>query len=115
MEMFPKKTCSIDRLVTQPKLVEAVIMGLKTQQRRDGVYGWPGDKFYIDKQEFVITSLVRQRLGDLTDADAQAEGFPNLEAYKSLILRMHPGMEWNPESLVWVHSFAAVEPGTSSP
>lgn len=108
MENFPDKTCSIDRLVTQPKLVAAAKAGTKTQQRRDGVYGWPGEKFFLDGQEFVVTSLVRQRLGDLTDADARAEGFPDLETYKGLILRMHPNMEWNPDSLVWVHTFAAL-------
>jgi hypothetical protein len=106
MEMYPKKNCSIDRLVTQPRLVEAAKNGVKTQQRRDGVYGWPGESFILDGQAFVITGLVRQRLGDMTDQDAQAEGFPDLETYKSLILRVHPGMEWNPDSQVWVHTFA---------
>jgi hypothetical protein len=47
----------------------------------------------------------RQSLGDMTDADAQAEGYPNLDAYKDIILRMHAGMTWNNDSLVWVHSF----------
>jgi hypothetical protein len=108
MQTYPQKTCSIDRLVTQPKLVEAAKNGVKTQQRRDGVYGWPGDTFMLDGRAFVITDLVCQRLGELTDQDARAEGFPDLETYKGLIIRMHPGMEWNPDDRVWVHSFAAL-------
>jgi len=41
----------------------------------------------------------------MTDADANAEGYPSLEMYKGLILKMHAGMSWNEDDLVWVHSF----------
>ncbi|MGZ4997423.1 MAG: ASCH domain-containing protein [Methylobacter sp.] len=105
MEAYPEKTCSIDRLVTHAKLVEAAKAGIKTQQRRDGVYGWPGETFELDGMAFVVTDLKRQRLGDMTDADAQAEGYPSLEMYRDIILKMHAGMAWNEDALAWVHSF----------
>ncbi|MDD5272534.1 MAG: ASCH domain-containing protein [Methylovulum sp.] len=107
MENLPTKTCSIERLVTQAKLVAAAKAGNKTQQRRDGVYGWVGEVFELEGMAFVVTDLTRQRLGDMTDADAQAEGFPNLAVYKDIILKMHTGMSWDDDHLVWVHSFAA--------
>jgi hypothetical protein len=107
MEAYPEKTCSIDRLVTHAKLVEAAKAGTKTQQRRDGVYGWPGETFELDGITFVVTDLKRQRLGDMTDADAKAEGYPSLEMYRDIILKMHAGMTWNEDALAWVHSFAA--------
>ena len=107
METYPEKTCSIDRLVTHPKLVAAAIAGMKTQQRRNGVYGYPGEAFDLEGMTFVITGLTRERLGDMTDEHAQAEGYPNLEMYKDIILKMHAGMTWNTDSLVWVHIFAA--------
>jgi hypothetical protein len=107
MEAYPERTCSIDRLVTHPKLVAAAKAGLKTQQRRDGIYGFPGEAFDLEGMTFVITSLTRQRLGDMTDQHAQAEGYPNLEMYKDIILKMHAGMTWSSDSLVWVHTFAA--------
>jgi hypothetical protein len=106
METYPEKTCSIDRLVTHPKLVAAAKAGMKTQQRRDGVYGWPGEEFELDGMAFVMTDLTRQRLGDMTDEHAKAEGYPNLDMYKDIILKMHAGMTWNPEGLAWVHTFA---------
>jgi hypothetical protein len=56
---------------------------------------------------FVVTDLTRERLGDMTDEHAQAEGYPNLEMYKDIILKMHAGMIWKTDSLVWVHTFAA--------
>jgi hypothetical protein len=39
--------------------------------------------------------------------EARAEGYPSMAAYRDLILRMHPGMEWDPDHRVWVHEFAA--------
>ena len=107
MEIYPEKTCSIDRLVTHPKLVAATKAGTKTQQRRDGIYGLPGEIFDLEGMAFVITSLTRQRLGDMSDEHAQAEGYPNLEVYKDIILKMHTGMTWDADSLVWVHTFTA--------
>ncbi len=102
---YPEKTCTIDRLVTHPKLVEAALSGVKTQQRRDGVYGYPGETFELEGTQFTVTDLLRKTLGDMTDDDAIAEGYPNLEAYKALLLRMHPGMEWDNSHKLWVHCF----------
>jgi N4-acetylcytidine amidohydrolase len=105
MTALPEKTCSIARLITQPKLVTAVLAGIKTQQRRDGVYGWPGEVFTLGDSDFVITSLHRQRLGDMTDVDAKAEGYDDLQSYQAIILKMHANMVWNDDGLAWVHSF----------
>ena len=107
MTNLPEKTCSIDRLVTHPKLINAVLIGRKTQQRRNGVYGWPGETFILEDKVYVITELKRERLGDMSDIEAQAEGFPDLASYTDIILKMHAGMTWNPDSLVWVHTFTA--------
>lgn len=108
MTEYPEKTCSIDRLVTHEKLVSAALSGSKTQQRRDGIYGYPGEEFELDGVAFRMTDLRRQRLGEMTDDDARSEGYPGLEPYKQLILRMHQGMEWDEDHPVWVHEFARV-------
>jgi hypothetical protein len=102
---YPAKTCDITRLVSHPKLVAAAIAGTKTQQRRDGLYAYPDETFELEGISFVVTSVERTRLGNMTDADARAEGYPDLESYKQIILRMHAGMTWDEDSLVWVHSF----------
>jgi hypothetical protein len=103
---YPAKTCDINRLVTHAKLVQAALAGTKTQQRRDGIYAYPDETFMLENVEFIVTGLERQTLGEMTDADAQAEGYPNMVMYKTLILSMHQGMEWNENHLVWVHKFA---------
>ena len=105
---FPEKTCSIDRLVTHPKLVAATLDGSKTQQRRAGVYGYPGETFSLEGTDFEITGLRTERWGDITEEDAQREGYPNLEMYRAVIERMHQGMDWDQNQPVWVHDFAKV-------
>jgi hypothetical protein len=103
---YPAKSCEITRLVTHAKLVAATLAGTKTQQRRDGLYAYPDETFELEGVAFVVTSVERQRLGDMTDADARAEGYPNLAVYKQIILSMHANMTWNIEDLVWVHNFS---------
>ena len=109
MTDYPEKTCQIEALVTHSKLVQATLAGRKTQQRRNGVYGYPGEKFELEDQSFVITDLRRELMSDMTEADAQAEGYPNLEMYLDLIKRMHQGMDLGGDSKVWVHQFERCE------
>lgn len=106
---YPDKTCSIDRLVRHKKLVEAAIAGKKTEQRRDGIYGYPGERFVLEHHTFEIVGLTHDRLGDMSEADAHAEGYETLGDYRDLILRMHKGMEWDVEHKVWVHRFHRLE------
>jgi len=108
MNNYPEKTCDISRLVRHPKLVAAALAGQKTEQRRDGVYAYPGERFELDGVGFTVTALKRQSLGSMTDADARAEGYPSLEMYKSVIISMHKGMQWNADAQVWVHCFERV-------
>ena len=106
---YPEKTCSIDRLVRHKRLVEAALEGKKTEQRRDGVYGYPGDTFELEGHPFEIVSLTQDRLGDMSEASAQAEGYATLDDYRDLILRMHKGMTWDEEHRVWVHRFRRLD------
>ena len=106
---LPPKTCTIDRLVRRPDLVRAAIEGRKTEQRRDGLYAYPGDRFELGGVAFEVVDVRRERLGDMTDEDARREGYESLEAYRQAILSIHPGMRWNPDGLVWVHVFRRAE------
>ena len=83
----------------------AALAGGKTEQRRDGIYAYPGEAFELAGVPFIVTALKRQKPGDMSDAEAKAEGYESLEAYKSLILRMHKGMQWKNDARVWVHCF----------
>ena len=109
MSQFPNKSCEIDRLVTHEQLVVAALAGKKNQQRRAGVYGYPGEQFVLEWILFEITDLRLESLNRMTDEDAINEGYPNLDFYRELIIKMHPGMEWDDSQEVWVHEFARVD------
>lgn len=102
---YPAKTCDITRLVTQPKLVEKALSGHKTEQRRNGLYAYPGETFRLGEQFFVITEVEQQTLGQMTDQQAQAEGLLDMSSYRNLITGMHSGMSWDESHPVWVHRF----------
>ena len=70
---------------------------------------YPSESFELDGIAFEVTALTRSTLGEMRDADAQAEGYPNLAMYKALILSMHKGMDWDLTAKVWVHSFRRVD------
>lgn len=111
MTGFPKKTCSIERLVTIPEDVQKVLNGQKTATRRNGVYAYPGEIMVLDGKEFTIDALYRQTLGELTDEHAEQEGYADVEAYKQAMMGMHAHatMPWLPEMKVWVHEYSPVE------
>ena len=104
---LPPKTCSIDRLVTLPEDVEKVIKGIKTATRRNGRYADIGETMELKDKKFRVDNVYKQKLGELTDEDANREGYDSLAAYKEAILSIHPGMPWLPEMEVWVHEFSA--------
>jgi hypothetical protein len=53
----------------------------------------------------VVIAIERQRLGDMTDADARAEGYADFEKHKQIVPRMHANMTWNDDGVVWIHTF----------
>ena len=109
---YPEKTCRVERLVTHLKMVEATVDGRKTQQRRNGLYAHPGETFELEGVQFRVTRAEHQRLGDMTEADAVCEGYPDMDTYKAIIIRMHNGMEWDEEARVWLHEFEMIESST---
>jgi N4-acetylcytidine amidohydrolase len=106
---FPPKTKSIEHLVTQEQDVNLVLKGSKTATRRNGRYADPGEVMELGGRRFKVTNVYRQNIGDLTDADAQKEGYKDLETYKDYILSMHPGMPWMPQMPMWVHEFEEIK------
>lgn len=108
-EKLPKKTCSIERLVTVPEDVKRVLDGEKTATRRNGVYAYPGEVMVLEGRDFEVKALYKQNLGDMTDEHAAQEGFETLEEYKQAILALHPKMPWLPEMGVWVHEFSLIQ------
>jgi N4-acetylcytidine amidohydrolase len=107
-EELAPKTCSIERLVTVADDVKRVLNGKKIVTRRNGRYADPGEIMELEGKSFEVYKVYRQAIGEMTDADAEAEGYNDLETYKQYILSMHKGMPWIPHAKVWVHEFRPV-------
>lgn len=107
-ETLPPKTCSIERMITVREDIDKVLQGNKTSTRRNGRYADPGEIMELDDRKFEVTKVYQQTLGEMTDVDAQNEGYSNMEGYKDYILSLHEGMKWVPAMKVWVHEFKEV-------
>ncbi|HET7580334.1 MAG TPA: ASCH domain-containing protein [Bacillales bacterium] len=103
------------QLLSNPKDVEKALKGEKTQVRRSDRYADVGDTIELGGRTFKFTKIYEQELGDMTDEDIRAEGYPSLEAYKHHLKNLHPFtrilpfMPWSKSKKVWVHQFEEVE------
>jgi hypothetical protein len=100
-------------LLFKPEHVQPVLSGLKTQTRR--VWKKPRVKVgriykaktkLFSKDYFAllrVTGLRKERLGDLSPEDAQAEGGYSIEQFKRIWKEINGS--WNPEQEVWVVEF----------
>lgn len=91
-------------LLPSEGLRQAALVGDVTQLHRGDRHADVGDRFEIDGTTFEVTTVETERLGELTDEDARAEGSPNLEAYKERIERTHD-TEWDDDTEVVLHEF----------
>lgn len=92
-------------LLPTDRLRQLALDGELTQLHRGHAYAEPGDTFDIDGIQFAVTNVTERTLGDLTDADAQAEGAADLAAYRRRLERVHEDFEWNDDSSVVRHRF----------
>lgn len=107
---YPDKTCTLDELVTKPDLVEKALSGDKTEQRRNGLYAYPGETFTLDGATFEVVEVWQEPLGAFDDETAKREGFPDIDTYKEEIMGIHGSDDWWPEDhTVWAHRFERVD------
>jgi len=93
-----------DELLPSDRLREMVLDGEITQLHRGDEHASNGDTFEIEGTTFEVVEVETERLGDLTDEDARAEGSPDLDSYKRRIERTH-GTEWDDDHTAVLHRF----------
>ncbi len=107
-------------MLFKPEHVEPILCGEKTQTRR----AWKKRRAkvgavhkaklkMISRDYFALLRIegVRQeRLGDISEADAKAEGGYTIESYREEWRRINKGV-WDPDLLVYVVGFAKVAGG----
>ncbi|MFB6081174.1 MAG: ASCH domain-containing protein [Haloferacaceae archaeon] len=97
-----------ETLLPSDRLRRAALAGDVTQIHRGHAYAAVGDTFDLDGTLFEVTAVEERRLGDLTDADARAEGAADLDAYRDRLRRAHEEFTWDDDAPVVRHAFAPV-------
>jgi len=93
-----------DDLLPAQRIRDAVLAGEIIQLHRGDAHATEGDTFEIQGQKFEVTDVTERELGELTDADARAEGSADLASYRERIEHVH-GMEWDDEHTAVRHRF----------
>jgi hypothetical protein len=92
-------------LLPNDRVEQMALAGDLTQLHRGDQYADEGDTFDVDGTRFVVTAVDERTLGDLTDADARAEGSEDLTAYRRRLEAVHDSFEWDDEATVVRHQF----------
>jgi len=92
-------------LLPNDRMRQQALDGDVTQIHRGQQYADEGDIFSIDEATFEVVEVADRTLGDITDADAQAEGARDLEHYKTILERAHDNFEWDDTSEIVKHRF----------
>jgi len=97
-----------DTLLPNDRMRQQALDGDVTQIHRGQRYAAEGDTFEIDGTTFEIVAVDDRTLGDMTDADARAEGARDLDQYKQILERAHENFEWEDDSEIVRHRFERV-------
>jgi hypothetical protein len=96
-------------------LIPLILSGQKTQTRRAHKRRWIIGHSYKIKDQYLskglgtikITRSFKQRLGDISEQDAQKEGFKTRSAFMDAWRQINGS--WNPDIIVTVYEFILIE------
>jgi len=92
-------------LLPNDRMRQQALDGDVTQIHRGQQYADKGDSFDIEGTTFEVVQVAERTLGDMTDADARAEGARDLDHYKEILERAHEHFEWDDSSDIVLHRF----------
>ncbi|WP_251328008.1 ASCH domain-containing protein [Haloplanus pelagicus] len=92
-------------LLPNDRMRQQALDGEVTQIHRGQRYAEAGDTFEIEGTTFEVVAVDDRTLGDMTDADARAEGARDLDHYKQILERAHEDFEWEDDSEIVRHRF----------
>lgn len=102
-------------ILFEPEHVQLILQGIKTQTRRTGKHRWKigairqAKTGYKKDSEFAkirILAVRQERLVDISESDALAEGYKSIREYMDVFIRIYGS--WNGKSMVWVIDFELV-------
>lgn len=103
-------------ILFKPMFVGPILAGTKTQTRRTGSKRWKIGSIHQAKTSYAkdavfaklrIVAIRQEKLGEMTEADAVAEGFSCVMAFQNAFRSMYG--TWDADQLVWVIDFELVK------
>lgn len=82
-----------------------MLQGVKVMTCRTRRYGQPGDAFIAFDHEFVLTHVMRMRLGYVFSDCYLQEGCSSERELTGLWAKIHPNKPIDCELIVWAHCF----------
>ncbi len=92
-------------LLPSERMRQQALDGDVTQIHRGQAYADEGDTFTVEDTTFEVVADEERTLGDMTDADARAEGARDLTHYREILERAHDNFEWDDDSDIVLHRF----------
>lgn len=102
-------------ILFKKRFIDPILSGAKTQTRRVGKRRWNVGSIHQARTSYVseafahlrILDVRQERVGDITETDARAEGVGSVEEF----VRLWPTIngEWDPDLAVWVVTFEREE------
>lgn len=92
--------------------VKVILSGRKTQTRRRGKCRWRIGSIHLAKTNFKkdsvfaalkILSVRQERLGNISEADAVAEGYSSIKEYLDVFRQIYD--LFDPDEIVWIIDF----------
>jgi hypothetical protein len=107
-------------ILFKPEHIPMILAGRKTQTRRIGRRRWKVGSIHQARVSYYakpfanlrIMAVRQECLGDITEADAIAEGYGRVAEYQEVFRRIY-GF-WEPDTPVWVIDFEVVEKGANA-
>lgn len=102
-------------ILFKPEHVEPILRGQKTQTRRIGKRRWKVGSIHQAKLNYKpeffaslqIKNIREEKLGDILEQDATAEGYKDATEYKDAFKRIYG--YWDDDLVVWVVEFQKVQ------
>ena len=98
------------------ELLDLVVSGKKTQTRRLHKRVLREGRIYALKRSWIestgdyikITRVTRQKLGEVTEEEAEKESFSSIDEFRIAWIRINGS--WDPETMVVVYDFELTDP-----
>ncbi len=99
----------IIKLPFRPRFKDPMLREIKRMTCRTEKKGKPGDTFEVFGKRFVLTHVMRMRLGFVaTDCFIQ-EGCTSDQDFIEVWTGIHPKAGFDPEQIVWAHCFREIK------